>query len=455
MTSALTSSNLNRYLDGFDRSFYKTCVDICASSQSGRSDDSAIMHYFLKGDRPHDSILVSCSCIELQGSTLKALCLGSDKKMHPSSIDLNDHYANSNGSFVSDDNHFVHTSRNLSLQVTSESVLLSADLRDWNSEYQYAEVDLSICIVNDNGRLAFVKHDGLFGRDGILAKFFESVPFVGFIVAGIHAAAGNDDHALRAVSYCANSSIVVCGFAIGAFIGGPIGGALGAGFATPLAILVETEIAGRFITDPRLKAQFEEATIGRYFRETILNLAGGAIGVFSKWIGSITAQALRTVCSKVIVALGKWVAKTSANKASYWFLEKLTEVLVTDRVPQAWLDAESEVKSLKEISERQEMEKLGNCVVTQSPPEGAKNVRGPVVKSCDQTFDASIALAQNPLAVADWRTLDVEHGLVPCYDSDECKARLKLHGTFSDPSSPESAPKRQSIELKALVFDLE
>ncbi|KAI5120780.1 hypothetical protein M0805_004742 [Coniferiporia weirii] len=157
-------------------------------------------------------------------------------------------------------------------------------------------------------------------------------------------------------------------------------------------------------------------------------------------------------------------------------------------------------------------------------PEGAKNVRGPVNRvHIDQTFDASIArvhrhlgaeadrllkgrvriinvwrpighaVAQNPLAVADWRTLDVEHDLVPvrfiypdrdgstfsvkynpqlrwyylsgqrpdevtlikCYDSDEGKARLTPHSAFSDPSSPESAPKRQSIELRALVFDLE
>ena len=102
-------------------------------------------------------------------------------------------------------------------------------------------------------------------------------------------------------------------------------------------------------------------------------------------------------------------------------------------------------------------------------------------------------VAHKPLAVADWRTLDVEHDLVPvrfiypdrvggtfavkynpnlqwyylsdqkpdevilikCYDSDVGKARLTPHSAFLDSSSPSSAPKRQSIEVRTLVFDQE
>ena len=99
----------------------------------------------------------------------------------------------------------------------------------------------------------------------------------------------------------------------------------------------------------------------------------------------------------------------------------------------------------------------------------------------------------HPLAVADYRTLDPAHDLVPtqliypdrvgetlsvkynpqltwyylsgqtpeevtlikCFDSDENKARLTPHTAFLDDSDPEDAPPRQSIEVRALVFDLE
>ncbi|KIM89135.1 hypothetical protein PILCRDRAFT_813043 [Piloderma croceum F 1598] len=102
-------------------------------------------------------------------------------------------------------------------------------------------------------------------------------------------------------------------------------------------------------------------------------------------------------------------------------------------------------------------------------------------------------VAHNPLAVADFYSLDRENDLVStrhiyptregatfsvrynpkhqwyfladqtpeevtlikCFDSDEDKARLTPHTAFVDPTSPESAPDRQSIEVRALVFDSE
>ncbi|KAI0771214.1 hypothetical protein BD413DRAFT_65290 [Trametes elegans] len=97
-----------------------------------------------------------------------------------------------------------------------------------------------------------------------------------------------------------------------------------------------------------------------------------------------------------------------------------------------------------------------------------------------------------PLAVSDWRALD-EKDLVPvrylypdregatfsvrynpkhrwwhlaqqtpdevtlikCYDSATDRARLTPHTAFWDQSSPSDAPHRQSIEVRALVFDTE
>ena len=102
-------------------------------------------------------------------------------------------------------------------------------------------------------------------------------------------------------------------------------------------------------------------------------------------------------------------------------------------------------------------------------------------------------VAHKPLAVADWRTLDVEKDLVPvrhiypdregstfgvrhspnlrwhylsnqtpdevilikCFDSETDRARLTPHTAFLDTTSPKDAPPRQSIEVRALVFDTE
>lgn len=102
-------------------------------------------------------------------------------------------------------------------------------------------------------------------------------------------------------------------------------------------------------------------------------------------------------------------------------------------------------------------------------------------------------MAHDPLGVADFRSVDVDADLVPtrliypsreggtysvkynsghkwyylsdqtpdevtlikCFDSDTDKARLTPHSAFSDKTSPVDAPQRQSIEVRALVFDRE
>ena len=102
-------------------------------------------------------------------------------------------------------------------------------------------------------------------------------------------------------------------------------------------------------------------------------------------------------------------------------------------------------------------------------------------------------VAHKPLAVSDWRFVNVSNDLVPvrliyphrngsnysvkynpehkwyylsnqtpdevilikCYDSEVDRARLTPHSAFVDTSSPADAPQRQSIEIRALVFDAE
>ncbi|KAH7882170.1 hypothetical protein F5I97DRAFT_429775 [Phlebopus sp. FC_14] len=102
-------------------------------------------------------------------------------------------------------------------------------------------------------------------------------------------------------------------------------------------------------------------------------------------------------------------------------------------------------------------------------------------------------VAHSPLAVADYRSLDPKADLVftrhiyptregstfsvkynpshkwyylpdqtpdeviliKCFDSDVDRARLTPHSAFMDDTSPKEAPLRQSIEVRALVFDTE
>lgn len=102
-------------------------------------------------------------------------------------------------------------------------------------------------------------------------------------------------------------------------------------------------------------------------------------------------------------------------------------------------------------------------------------------------------VAHKPLAVSDWRHLDTKNDLVPvrfiypdreggtfsvkhnpghqwyylsnqtpeevilikCFDSEVDRARLTPHTAFLDSTSPKDAPHRESIEIRALVFDSE
>lgn len=130
------------------------------------------------------------------------------------------------------------------------------------------------------------------------------------------------EHAKRAVALCANSSIVCGGIIIGVLIGGPLGAALGAGLTTPLAILVETKIAGT-INDPMLQAQFEEATIGRYFYESFRNmLAAGAAAYLASFLSAqatnLTTSALGEISSKLLPSATGFTSELAA----YWMLKR-------------------------------------------------------------------------------------------------------------------------------------
>ena len=154
----------------------------------------------------------ACS-FSLKYTTLQGLCVAPNGKFYLSQIDLNDHYANIRGSFESGDRHFASTGRNFHLQLTSSALNLLGELQDGDHIFRSAQVDLSICIVNQSGRLTFVKQyvhnliipaikeistnaklssDSFLDRDGWLTRFLERLPLIGFVVSGIQLLAGNE-----------------------------------------------------------------------------------------------------------------------------------------------------------------------------------------------------------------------------------------------------------------------
>ena len=139
--------------------------------------------------------------------------------------------------------------------------------------------------------------------------------------------------------------------------------------------------------------------------------------------------------------------------------------------------------------------------VDQTPKAGVARVSYHLPKEADRLLKSRVRIinvwrpiqnpvAHKPLAVADWRTVD-QQDLVPvelvypdrsgetygvrynpklqwyylggqtpdevilikCFDSAEDRARLTPHSAFTDAGSPKEAPFRQSIEVRALVFD--
>ena len=93
--------------------------------------------------------------VTLEGSTLSAVCFVNDGTFKYSTIDLNQHYSNDDGTLQSDDNRFFDSARNVRLEATQKELWLRAELKDKNGEWCDAKKDLSPCILNRNGTLVF------------------------------------------------------------------------------------------------------------------------------------------------------------------------------------------------------------------------------------------------------------------------------------------------------------
>lgn len=121
----------------------------------------------------------------------------------PSEINLDEHYGNINGKFEAGERHYSRSGRNFRLEQDASSVKLFAELMDCEGEWHDAEVDLSDCVVNQKGKLAFLKQyvhdtaitythsnmccsDEEFVREDWTPTVAEHTPVVGEAVAGLH-----------------------------------------------------------------------------------------------------------------------------------------------------------------------------------------------------------------------------------------------------------------------------
>ncbi|KAF8310744.1 hypothetical protein DL93DRAFT_2061772 [Clavulina sp. PMI_390] len=271
--------------------------------------------------RPMESLLNSSSCFMLKGTVLNGLCIGTDGLLHWSSIDLNDYYGNDDASLVSGSGGFSSTSRKISLDLSGGSVVLKAECHEDFVDYGWASVDLTPCILVRQGSFVFERHDGPFDRDGVIAHTLERVPFAGLLVSFLHHHADNADHALRALALSGNSTIVCVGIMLCIMVSASIGAAIGAAATTGLGIFVESKVAAK-IEDPQLRAQFAEATVGRYIYETLRNTAAaGAAAYLAEYLVATYAAHPQVLAQVSATFAARGIAVTT-EPSSYALLKK-------------------------------------------------------------------------------------------------------------------------------------
>ncbi|KAG8900571.1 hypothetical protein FRC01_010081 [Tulasnella sp. 417] len=290
-------------------------------------------------------------CIgNIDGSILKGLCLGSDGKLHPSTIDLNGCYRNDDGRFVPGGKAF-DTARRMDLVPGGGKLILRGQLLSRDDGWRSAEVDLSACVVNIDGKFAFVGEGGKFDQDCPVTLSFDLTPFTQSVVDGVKLLAGNnlafEVWAKRVATFCSNSPIICVTLVLGALFGGPIGTIVSAGIVTPIGLVVESAIAD-VIKDPVLKGKYEEAIVGRFICRTISNiLAKSSAEQLSRVVGGFSGLDVEKAVAEVR-GVFRGAAVPVAELGSYRLLKKVVDAVSKDNTPQDWLEALDKVEKLKQ-----------------------------------------------------------------------------------------------------------
>jgi len=196
-------------------------------------------------------------------------------------------------------------------------------------------------LITTHGQSVLVKQ---FDRDGWIIKWLENMPVLGYVVAGTHWVAGNEDYTARAIAKCTNSTLVMFGTIVGGlvcsvFANPVIGIVIGAGIASPFGIWAETQIAIKCITDPAVRDQIEEATLGRYIFETLRNIvSAGAAGALAKALSTVLKPGIDAVMKGIMASLAKRGILIGTNVSLYAILKKVITLLKGGLVKE-WDDA--------------------------------------------------------------------------------------------------------------------
>ncbi|OJD29641.1 uncharacterized protein BKCO1_7600036 [Diplodia corticola] len=146
-----------------------------------------------------------------------------------------------------------------------------------------------------------------FSRDGAVTRVAESIPVVGHVTAGIQAAAGNTEHAKRAVAKATGSLATAAGAVGGFCVGGPVGAVAGGAAASQLGALIEHGLA-KTIDDEKVKGDTGDLSAKRLITDAVLGGAGGLLGGGG-------GQAAKAVGSELLKDGGKELLKAGGKDA--------------------------------------------------------------------------------------------------------------------------------------------
>ncbi|KAI0379471.1 CNVH-domain-containing protein [Hypomontagnella monticulosa] len=253
-----------------------------------------------------DSLLLHTACLTLEDNKiLKGLVVGPDGKFRVSEINLDQHYGNIGGKFEPASGVYSLSGRDFRLEKNLDSIKLIGELQDYGGVHRPAEIDLSLCVVNRNGQLAFCKPDETPNREHWKTAIAEQIPVLGSAVAGLHypqesdnevsphpfppsilslchecrvadAYRANQNNFFYEIASRTNSATVTVGIALGAFIGRACGSpalgmVIGAGLSTTPGIFLEDRFVNA-VEDPAARSQIREAMLGNYVFETLRDM---------------------------------------------------------------------------------------------------------------------------------------------------------------------------------------
>ncbi|KAK6519435.1 hypothetical protein TWF281_003269 [Arthrobotrys megalospora] len=280
--------------------------------------------------RPSENIVESGAGFILSGSTLYAHIVGRDGRLHAVDLDLSQKLGSGTRGWRYPGDSFTLGGKNFRLMEEQSRLLIIGDLWKSDGVYETEWFDLSKVIKVERERIGFGDPPGPFDKSGSMTLWLETVPYICWLTAVAHVAAGNTLEAKRAAAksvctmavFSASTAFsIVGGSAAGAFVAWRL--ATAAGSSTAGALLGASTAAGSIVgaclgaaigTGVGLKAQdivasatgapdISELTLETWLDETLTNvLAAGAGAGLSQLAGAAVRMSLAKSFSTEVIA---------------------------------------------------------------------------------------------------------------------------------------------------------